>query len=517
MPPWHENEPWIVVEHRRRRGTDRGWPDGRIPSPRRGDRTAYASVTGRERGGGERDFFHPRQPKWSGEPRFVDRYAAHQRKRPDRDRITDRESTQHKRYVNSSRTDRAEPRQKKIQSDDPDFSAKVRIIYKLIKTVHHLKNVSGAAPPPSLNKIAHNLMTVIKPAIPNSETQTLIEANAKNWAHTATLILRDHYNERNEEAVKTLFEFPEQDWRGPFEIAASWAKRNLGRRLLPESLQQTEAIIAAKLADVQVTAGSMEQNNTISEPDHQPQVNGEAAAGSTTAIGEPEQQLQVNEGVMQFDIVQTLDGGLEPTSLHTRPATAQTKTDRITPIIAQLHAAPAPITTLKKTTSTMTDPVPENCTSFMGRKEGRNSTRGPAITPETAQEPKPIREAHKDQRVDGILTTAHEISTGEKSSPSIQWSQAPNEETVKVNEPTLGESTPKETKRGRLIADNIIPMQKLQLKPHLGPPHTNVERLLNSCVPELREIMAAWHPHILSVTADNILNSGKTKKTHNCT
>lgn len=47
-----------------------------------------------------------------------------------------------------------------------------------------------------------------KPAIPNRKTQTLIEGNARNWAHTVILILRDHYTESIEEEVKALFEFP---------------------------------------------------------------------------------------------------------------------------------------------------------------------------------------------------------------------------------------------------------------------------------------------------------------------
>lgn len=207
--------------------------------------------------GGEGDSFRPRQRKWNREPRIADRHAAHQRKRHDR------EPTRHKRYANFSRTIRTEPPKKKIQSDDPDFSAKVRIIYKLIKTVHHLKNVSDDIPPPSLNRITNNLMTVIKPAIPNREVQTLIEGNAKNWARATIMTLRNHYNECMEEIVKALFEFPEQHWGGPFEIAASWAKRNLGRRLQPESLEQAEAFIVAKLADVQATTGSTASHHQL--------------------------------------------------------------------------------------------------------------------------------------------------------------------------------------------------------------------------------------------------------------
>ncbi|XP_063338298.1 uncharacterized protein LOC134633358 [Pelmatolapia mariae] len=378
MPPWYENEPWIVVQHRRRRGTDRGWPDTRTRSPRRSDHTAYASVTRRERGEGGRDFFHPWQRKWSGEPRIVDRYAAHQRERAERDRITDRESTQHKRYVNSSRTGRAEPPQKKIQSDDPDFSAKVRIIHKLIKTVHHLKNVSGDIPPPSLNKITHNLMTVIKPAIPNTDTQDSIEDNAKSWAHTTIMILRDHYNERMEEAVKTLLEFPEQDWRGPFEMAASWAKRNLGRRLQPESLEQTEAIIVAKLTDVQITIGSTERSSTINEPHHQP---------------------QVNEEVRHLDMAAPLIEVSQSASLHTQPTVQQVNTDRTVSVTVQVHAPPTVNTTPKTTTAKTSDPIGGEQSLSSRTDEGRDGDLRPAPLPVDLQQPGPNQAAPRDQRV----------------------------------------------------------------------------------------------------------------------
>jgi len=49
-------------------------------------------------------------------------------------------------------------------SDDPDFSHKVRIIHRLIKAAHHLKNVSGPDVPPMIGKTTLNLATLIKPA-----------------------------------------------------------------------------------------------------------------------------------------------------------------------------------------------------------------------------------------------------------------------------------------------------------------------------------------------------------------
>lgn len=61
--------------------------------------------------------------------------------------------TQDNRYLKPTRSERAGPPEDRIQSDDPDFSAKVRIIHRLIKAIHHLKNVSNDIYPPSLNKL----------------------------------------------------------------------------------------------------------------------------------------------------------------------------------------------------------------------------------------------------------------------------------------------------------------------------------------------------------------------------
>ncbi|XP_063337883.1 uncharacterized protein LOC134632932 isoform X2 [Pelmatolapia mariae] len=309
MPPWCEDQPWTVVERRRRGGRER-----RTPSRRCSDRETDASVAGEQRYGDERDFPPRRQRKWSREPRVAERYAAQERTRPEQNRKAEWDFTQNKRYVKPARMKRAEPPQKKIQSDDPDFSAKVRIIHRLIKSVHHLKNVSQDIYPPSLNKIVHNLMTVIQPAIPQRETQNLVEGNAKNWAHTTIVILRDHYNQCIEEELKTLFEFPKQDWRGPLEVATSWAKRNLGRRLQPESWEQAQTLIVSKLTVLQAAAGS---TNAVSEPEQQPQEVPCSSTWITCAYGPGLIHGTVNKpAVFTVNTKDAGDGGLSFVSGH---------------------------------------------------------------------------------------------------------------------------------------------------------------------------------------------------------
>uniref|UniRef100_A0AAX7SU19 Ig-like domain-containing protein n=1 Tax=Astatotilapia calliptera TaxID=8154 RepID=A0AAX7SU19_ASTCA len=72
----------------------------------------------------------------------ADHYGARQGSRTGHDRRFERRPAQNNWYVKPTRIERAGPPVNKIPSDDPDFSAKVRIIHRLIKAVHHLKNVS---------------------------------------------------------------------------------------------------------------------------------------------------------------------------------------------------------------------------------------------------------------------------------------------------------------------------------------------------------------------------------------
>ena len=134
-----------------------------------------------------------------------------------------------------------------VQSDDPAFTHKVRIIYKIIKSNHHLKNVSGKHPPPSIRKNTSYLIDLIKPAFPNEITHSLLEGNAKNWEYTTMLILRQHYEDIMNQEIQDLAEFPTREWEGPFRVASAWATRNLGPRLKTETLDDTKAFLKANL------------------------------------------------------------------------------------------------------------------------------------------------------------------------------------------------------------------------------------------------------------------------------
>lgn len=151
------------------------------------------------------------------------------------------------RQLCSRQTDRPKRKSSEpvVVSDDPDFRFKVRIIHNLIRSCHHLNNISGLVPPPMIRKTTDFLTGFIRPAFPNEDTQALLQDNAHDWQGSAIRILRSHYEQTMDFEVQDLFMFPSQEWRGPFQVATNWARRNLGHRLKEQTLLDTEAFIKA--------------------------------------------------------------------------------------------------------------------------------------------------------------------------------------------------------------------------------------------------------------------------------
>lgn len=163
-----------------------------------------------------------------------------------------RDFNQRRRFQQQSKS--TANRSQTVVSDDPDFTVKVRIVYKLLKASHHLHNVSGVDPPPMISKTTDSLATFIRPALPTQSTQALLESNARDWQKTAVQILQGHYEQVIDSEIQKLAEFSSRDWRGPLQVAVNWAKRNLGRRLRDRTVLDLEAFLKANLDSVTRTA-----------------------------------------------------------------------------------------------------------------------------------------------------------------------------------------------------------------------------------------------------------------------
>lgn len=153
-------------------------------------------------------------------------------------------------------------RQQRNSSVDPKFGALVRQLKKVIKIVHHLRNVTGErSPPQMISRMVDMLASVIKPAAPNAKTADMILGNAKNWGHTTMVILQDHYETALHETLGGLVLDTDVDWKVAFDVATRWARRNLPR-LPRDVVEHAEALVAATMG-----------------PDGNPQTGG--ATGST--------------------------------------------------------------------------------------------------------------------------------------------------------------------------------------------------------------------------------------------
>lgn len=81
---------------------------------------------------------------------------------------------------------------------DQDLAWQIRVTYKYLKLMHHLLNVRDTRTqyPPTIERTIKYLKTLIKPAFPTQDTNTIVMANAKNWGANTMGILEEHY--RNE-------------------------------------------------------------------------------------------------------------------------------------------------------------------------------------------------------------------------------------------------------------------------------------------------------------------------------
>lgn len=453
-----------TVEHARR-------PPQQSSYPSRETRRFHAAAGREEHRSGDPGFLHAPQRHQREQQQPTGRFATGPGNRTGRGRRFEWRPARDNRYVKNTRVIRAGPPINKIPSDDPDFSAKVRVIHRLIKAVHHLKNVTSDNHPPSLNKITNNLKTVIKPAVPTKQTQTRIEENAKNWANTTIMILRQHYTQSVQEEIISLSEFSKQDWEGPFEIAASWARRNLGRRLQPDSLEQARAEIVAKWCDQGPTTATDEEGTT------------------TTTTREPRGCVMR----LQQDTIELLNEVTQPNVLITQPTQKPTGTGRMVTISAQVHAPPAPCKTSTTTAATMTDHVTGDWSPFHEEQQQpeREPTPSPPLGP--LQPTEPDLETPKDQRVCRFFASLQETTSLKHPRPlSIQTPQPDQVPHAEVLDLTQGESTPTRTER-----IGAVKVAKPQTASHLGPPRSGLDRL-NSCVQTRLQVQTAERSPSLS-------------------
>ena len=65
--------------------------------------------------------------------------------------------------------------------------------------------------------------------------------------------------------IQELAELPSHEWKGPFEVATAWARKNFGRRLTPDTLRDAEAFLVANLTRQQQPTDTARGQNVPSD------------------------------------------------------------------------------------------------------------------------------------------------------------------------------------------------------------------------------------------------------------
>ncbi|TRY57974.1 hypothetical protein DNTS_029023, partial [Danionella cerebrum] len=114
---------------------------------------------------------------------------------------------------------------------------------------HHQKVLQDQDTEPiAFTRLTDYLTEVIKPAKMTTQTKTLIEGNARNWAYTTQWILRDHYAECIEREEECLADLMIEDWRSALEIATKWYQNKFKKKHLTQPIEEVKAILTS-LAD----------------------------------------------------------------------------------------------------------------------------------------------------------------------------------------------------------------------------------------------------------------------------
>ncbi|XP_061747821.1 uncharacterized protein LOC133546030 [Nerophis ophidion] len=151
---------------------------------------------------------------------------------------------------------------------DIESNVKAKCFYNIIKITHHQNIVSKKDPPQSISKMEQTLATMIRPAVTNPDTDELIKDNAQMWAEETIFILRHHYREALKIEMDKITKFGGEDWRPAFQMASTWTRRHLGRRLMGDTLRLAEAQILAAFADLPVNTEVTRPTQALPRPPH---------------------------------------------------------------------------------------------------------------------------------------------------------------------------------------------------------------------------------------------------------
>lgn len=227
----------------------------------------------------------PRRDEWPSLPR--------------RGRTQERQKTPREKWWRKNPQPLNAPRRSSNRSASAEkktFIQKVRRFLTVIKAIHHVKNVSDNKVPKQIQKMTQTLITMIKPAAPDDGVRDAVYGNAKIWEMNTISILKDHYNMVTERELLEIKRNVDDQWSEQFGVAANRAKRDLGRRLLRETVDEAEKLIINLVGD----AADTERRQTPEATRREERETGEGGHRPVTPPPPPSPQpTQTPEGQRQ--------------------------------------------------------------------------------------------------------------------------------------------------------------------------------------------------------------------------
>lgn len=110
---------------------------------------------------------------------------------------------------------------------EDNFKKLVRVLFRFLKTRHHLAETKRGPGPRSLDKAATWLKQLVRPAQPNDSTQELLVGNAANWHYTSLQILWKHYEDTLEGLTTQIQALDLSEFDRAWEVATKWVRRGL--------------------------------------------------------------------------------------------------------------------------------------------------------------------------------------------------------------------------------------------------------------------------------------------------
>lgn len=130
----------------------------------------------------------------------------------------------------------------------PDSTTKqnAKTYFKVIQITHHHSIISRAIDtgffPQGMRQHAIKLTQFIRPAMPTSQTQQLLDQNTTDWMHHNLQILYEHYSTQLTTLLQSIISTPFNHIA--FQIANGWAKKRF-HRLSPITLTTAQQFLCS--------------------------------------------------------------------------------------------------------------------------------------------------------------------------------------------------------------------------------------------------------------------------------